>query len=233
MMQLAALSGSLMLVAVIWLVRTDLLGDWQQTLPPDAPNVFAMNIAPYEQQEYLQKLDNEKLDRSEGYPIVRGRLTEINNESTKDKMKGEGQGSEALRREINFTWRDALPIHNEVVSGEWTTSNGVSVEQDVANDLGIEIGDTLSFSVNSQSFSAVVNSIRIVDWQSMKPNFYFIFTPDVIVDLPATWLVSFKIDDNENTLLNQLARDYPTVSLLDFRTMGGKIKRCSRKLRGR
>ncbi|MUK75372.1 FtsX-like permease family protein [Aliivibrio fischeri] len=224
MMQLAALSGSLMLVAVIWLVRTDLLGDWQQTLPPDAPNVFAMNIAPYEQQEYLQALDNEKLDRSEGYPIVRGRLTEINGESTREKMKGEGQGSDALRREINFTWRNALPVHNQVTEGAWTSENGVSVEQDVANDLNIKIGDTLSFSVNSQPFTAVVNSIRIVDWQSMKPNFYFIFTPDVIADLPATWLVSFKVNDDENTLLNQLARDYPTVSLLDFRTMGGKIQ---------
>lgn len=224
MMQLAALSGSLMLVAVIWLVRTDLLGDWQQTLPPDAPNVFAMNIAPYEQQEYLQALDNEKLDRSDGYPIIRGRLTEINGESTKEKMKGEGQGSDALRREINFTWRDELPVHNEVTAGAWTRENGVSVEQDVANDLDIQIGDTLSFSVNSQLFSAEVNSIRVVDWQSMKPNFYFIFTPDVIADLPATWLVSFKVDDNENTLLNQLARDYPTVSLLDFRIMGGKIQ---------
>ena len=81
----------------------------------------------------------------------------------------------------------------------------------------INIGYDLKFSVNSQLFRAKVNSIREVEWQNMKPNFYFIFTPDIIANLPATWLVSFKIDDKQVSLINQLARRYPTVSLLDLR----------------
>ncbi len=223
-MQLAALSGSLMLLAVIWLVRTDLLGDWQQTLPPDAANVFAINIAPAQQQEYLQKLDKNNIERSQAYPIIRGRLTEINGLNLKSSLSKEQQRVHVLHREINFTWADRLPIHNEVRAGEWTQTNAVSVEQSVAQDLDIEVGDSLSFSVNSQNFSAVVNSIRAVQWQSMKPNFYFIFTPDVIAALPATWLVSFRIAEQQIPILNQLGRDYPTVSLLDFRIMGGKVQ---------
>ncbi len=222
MMQLAALSGSLMLVAVIWLVRTDLLGNWQQTLPTDAPNVFAMNIASYQQQDYLQQLDDNRLDRSDSYPIIRGRLAKINGEDAKDGENG--KSSDALRREINFTWREQIPIDNQIIMGEWTDSNGVSVERKIANELGLQIGDTLGFTVNSQYFSAIINSIREVDWQSMKPNFYFIFTPDVVASLPATWLVSFRVSDKQDNLLNQLARDYPTVSLLDFRIIGGKIQ---------
>jgi putative ABC transport system permease protein len=224
MMQLAALSGSLMLVAVIWLVRTDLLGDWQQTLPPDAANVFAINIAPSEQQQYLQKLDTSKIQRSQGYPIIRGRLTEVNGIDAKELAAQENNDVHALRREINFTWAEQLPTYNEVLEGRWTTEGGVSIEQSLANDLNIKIGDSLGFSVNSQFFSAKVNSIRAVEWQSMKPNFYFIFSADVLASLPATWLVSFRIDEQQIPLLNQLARDYPTVSLLDFRTIGGKVQ---------
>ncbi len=223
-MQLAALSGSLMLVAVIWLIRTDLLGDWQATLPPDAANVFAINIAPEQQQQYLQQLDNKGIARSPAYPIIRGRLTEINGQSAKESAAENNENPNVLRREINFTWVNKLPVDNKLLAGEWTAENGVSVEQSVAQDLGIKLGDILSFTVQSQSFTARVNSLREVQWQSMRPNFYFIFTPDVIAQLPATWLVSFRIDKPQVPILNKLGRDYPTVSLLDFRTVGGKIQ---------
>ncbi|MFT6141939.1 MAG: putative ABC transport system permease protein, partial [Psychromonas sp.] len=224
MMQLAALSGSLMLVAVIWLVRTDLLSDWQKTLPADAPNVFAINIAPTEQQAYLKLLDDNQIQRSLAYPIIRGRLKEINGKNAKQSADNGNDHINALHRELNFTWVTELPDDNPVVAGQWTDQEGVSIEQSLAADLDIKIGDRLGFVVNSQAFSVPVNSIRKVEWQSMKPNFYLIFTPDVVKDLPATWLVSFRINDQKLPFLNQLGRDYPTVSLLDLRSMGGKLQ---------
>lgn len=224
MMQLAALSGSLMLVSVIWLLRHDLLGDWQQTLPADAPNVFAINIAPTEQLSYLQILDDNNIARSEAYPIVRGRLSQINGIDVNNAVSKEQQDFNILRREINFTWANQLPSYNEVIAGQWREKNGVSIEQSVAQNLDINIGDKLSFTVNSQTIIATVNTIRSVQWQSMKPNFYFIFTPDLLIDLPATWLLSFHLDDQQNNLLTQLGRDYPTVSLLNFRVIGEKIQ---------
>ena len=223
-MQLAALSGSLMLVAVIWLLRTELLGDWQEALPPDAANVFAVNIAPEQRLQYLQKLDTNKIARSPAYPIIRGRLTAINGQSAQDVAVKNNESPNVLHREINFTWAEKLPIDNEVVAGGWTEKNGVSVEQRLARELAISVGDKLSFSVNSQIFTARVNSLREVQWQSMKPNFYFIFSADVIAQLPATWLVSFRINEAKKSILNEIARNYPTVSLLDFRTIGAKIQ---------
>jgi len=222
--QLAALSGSLMLIAVIWLVRTEMLGDWQKTLPANAPNAFALNIAPEQQLDYLKMLDDNHILRSQAYPIVRGRLTDINGVAVNDVAKENNTNPNILRREINFTWANRLPVENVVTEGQWMNVNGVSVERELAEELTIKVGDKLDFNVNGDSFSAVVNSLRDVEWQSMKPNFYFIFTPDIIANLPATWLVSFKIDDQQNALVNQLTRQYPTVSLLDFRTMAGKIQ---------
>lgn len=221
--QFGALALSLMLLSTMWLVRTDLLTDWQRTVPKDAPNAFALNIAPYEKDAYLKVLDDAGILRSEDYPIIRGRVVNINGVDAKSKAKGE-EGSDALRREINFTFATGIPEHNEVLSGEWTPTNGVSVEADVANDLGLKIGDELEFVINSIQIKAKVNSIRHVEWRDMKPNFYFIFTPDVLENIPATYLVSFKVEDEHDALLNQLSRQHPTVSLMDIRVMGAKIQ---------
>ncbi|MBC7004120.1 FtsX-like permease family protein [Photobacterium sp. BZF1] len=224
--QLAALTSSLMLLTVIWLLRSDLLADWQQTLPADAPNVFALNISPEQQGEYLNYLDQQSVMRSDSYPVIRGRITHINDEDLLERsLQGDRQDrDESLRRELNLTWRDSIPVHNEVIAGEWQATNGVSVESGIAERLGIGLGDTLAFNVNSQPFSARVTSIRDVEWRNMRPNFYFIFTPDVVAELPATWLVSFRIEADQQDVINQLGRDYPTVTLMDLRTMATRIQ---------
>lgn len=221
--QFGSLALSLMLLSIIWLVRSDLLSDWQQTLPENAPNAFALNIASYEKDEYLVTIDANNVERTQAFPIIRGRLTTINGVEA-NEYSDTSAGTDALSREINFTWGDALPVYNEVLKGAWTQEKGVSVESEVAEQLGLEIGDELTFTINSQSVVANVNSIRKVEWREMKPNFYFIFTPDVLSAIPSTWLVSFRLEEQHNQMLNELSRNHPTVSLMDIRKMGSKIQ---------
>lgn len=221
--QFGSLALSLMLLSIIWLVRSDLLSDWQQTLPENAPNAFALNIASYEKDEYLVTIDANNVERTQAFPIIRGRLTTINGVEA-NEYSDTSEGTDALSREINFTWGDALPVYNEVLKGAWTQEKGVSVESEVAEQLGLEIGDELTFTINSQSVVANVNSIRKVEWREMKPNFYFIFTPDVLSAIPSTWLVSFRLEEQHNQMLNELSRNHPTVSLMDIRKMGSKIQ---------
>lgn len=221
--QFGSLALSLMLLSIIWLVRSDLLTDWQQTLPENAPNAFALNIADYEKDTYLEVLDSNEIERSQAFPIIRGRLANINGVEAKEYVNN-SENTDALSRELNFTWGETLPEYNDVIEGQWTQENGVSIESEVASDLGLEIGDTLSFTINSQTFEADVNSIRKVEWREMKPNFYFIFTPDVLSSIPSTWLVSFRLEDMHNAMLSDLSRNHPTVSLMDIRIMGSKIQ---------
>ncbi|PSW59597.1 ABC transporter permease [Photobacterium kishitanii] len=233
--QLVALTCSLMLLAVIGLLRNELLADWKNTLPADAPNVFALNIAPEQQQGYLTYLDNAKLIRSEAYPVTRGRLVAINDKhfyssptateqaETNSEIDNE-QKDPALRRELNFTWADELPSHNVVIKGQWGDKAGVSVESGIAKRLHINVGDKLAFTVGGLEFTAIANSIRDVEWRNMKPNFYFIFTPDVLQTFPATGLVSFRVSEQQSELLNTLASQYPTVSVLDLRMMATRIQ---------
>ncbi|NNN58405.1 FtsX-like permease family protein [Vibrio sp. 1-2 (7-a)] len=222
-LQFGALALSLMLLSIIWLVRSDILADWERTLPADAPNVFALNIGDYELDSYLETLDKNGVTRSQAYPIIRGRLTEINGQNVKE-IEYEGEGSDAIRRELNLTWGDSLPEYNDVLAGEWTNKGSVSVEADVANDLDIELGDKLRFVINSQNYDAVVDTIRYVEWRDMKPNFYFIFSSDVMANLPGSYLISYRIDEGNEALLTSMSRSHPTVSVLDIRTMGEKIQ---------
>ncbi|HCZ9271106.1 ABC transporter permease [Vibrio alginolyticus] len=222
-LQFGALALSLMLLSIIWLVRSDILADWERTLPADAPNVFALNIGDYELDNYLETLDKNGVTRSQAYPIIRGRLTEINGQNVKE-IDYEGEGSDAIRRELNLTWGDTLPEYNDVLSGEWTNKGSVSVEADVANDLGIKLGDTLRFVINSQNYDTVVDTIRYVEWRDMKPNFYFIFSSDVMANLPGSYLISYRIEEGNEALLTSMSRAHPTVSVLDIRTMGEKIQ---------
>lgn len=219
--QLSALSASLMLVAVIALLRTALLDDWASTVPQDAPNVFAINLANDEKASYLRALDQHAVSRSTAYPIFRGRLVANNGESFDESIH---KDDEALRRELSLTWQTHLPSRNVLTAGEWNRTGQVSVEALVAQRLGIQLGDTLTFSVYGQTIHADVSSFREVEWRNMQPNFYFIFSPDVLTHLSATWLVSFRIEDKDESFLMDLSRAYPTVSVLDLRSLVGRVQ---------
>ena len=91
----------------------------------------------------------------------------------------------------------------------------MSIEEGLAQRLGVRIGDSVTFTGDTQQFNAKVTSVRKVDWESLRPNFFFIFPPGALDGQPQSWLTSFRWD-NGNAMLTQLNREFPTVSLLDI-----------------
>ena len=226
--QLAAFSLSFMLLALLLVLRGDLLDRWQQQLPPESPNYFLINIAPEQVTAVKTFLSGHHVTATEFYPIVRARLTQINGQAA------ESNKDEALNRELNLTWRSERPDHNPLVAGSWPPRAGeVSIEEGLAQRLGIKPGDSVTFTGDTQEFSATVTSVRRVDWESLRPNFFFIFPPAALDGQPQSWLTSFRWD-NGNTLLTQLNREFPTVSLLDIgailRQVGQVLTQVSRAL---
>ncbi|UJF18791.1 ABC transporter permease [Vibrio sp. SS-MA-C1-2] len=223
--QLSALSISLMLLATLWLLRGDLIADWQKSLPEDAPNVFAINISPAERADYLTELDKAEVPRSQSFPMIRGRMIGVNGEDISTRVQDrEDEGGQVLRRELNFTWLEAIPTYNELIEGEWGDKSGVSIESSIAKNLGIKVGDQIDFIISGESISAPVNSIRKVEWRDMKPNFYVIFTPDLLKQFSMGEMLSFRIDEQNPQLLTTLARDFPTVTQLDIRQLMVRIQ---------
>ena len=226
--QLAAFSLSFMLLALLLMLRGDLLDKWQQQLPPESPNYFLLNIATEQVQPVKEFLAEHQIIPESFYPIVRVRMTAINGKST------EGNPDEALNRELNLTWQSQKPEHNPILAGTWPPKAGeVSMDEGVAKRLEIGLGDTVTFMGDTQDFSAKVTSLRKVDWESLRPNFYFIFPPGALDNQPQSWLTSFRWE-GKNGMLTQLNREFPTVSLLDIgailRQVGQVLEQVSRAL---
>ncbi|RPH29696.1 ABC transporter permease [Buttiauxella warmboldiae] len=226
--QLAAFSLSFMLLALLLVLRGDLLDRWQQQLPPESPNYFLLNIASEQVQPVKEFLAEHQIIPESFYPIVRVRMTAINGKST------EGNPDEALNRELNLTWQSQKPTYNPILAGSWPPKAGeVSMDEGVAKRLKIKLGDTVTFMGDTQDFSAKVSSLRKVDWESLRPNFYFIFPPGALDNQPQSWLTSFHLD-GKNGVLTQLNREFPTLSLLDIgailRQVGQVLEQVSRAL---
>jgi len=208
--QLAAFSLSFMLLALLLVMRGDLLDRWQQQLPPDSPNYFLLNITQDQVPQVRDFLQQHHITPQTFYPVVRARLTNINQQPADPALDN------SLNRELNLTWLEQLPDHNPLTAGRWPPQQGeVSMEEGLAGRLGVRPGDTLTFTGDTQTFTAKISSLRKVDWESLKPNFFFIFPHGALDNQPQTWLTSFRLN-NDSALLAQLNRAFPAVSLLDI-----------------
>ncbi|WP_313382487.1 putative ABC transporter permease subunit YbbP [Pantoea sp.] len=208
--QLAAFSLSFMLLALLLVMRGDLLDRWQQQLPPDSPNHFLLNMTQDQVPQVRAFLASHQVKPETFYPVARARLTDLNGKAADPTLDN------ALNRELNLTWMSEQPDHNPLTAGRWPPQPGeVSMETELAGRLGVKLGDTLTFSGDTQTFSAKITSLRKVDWESLRPNFFFIFPPGALDAQPQTWLTSFRLD-SDPALLAQLNRAFPTLSLLDI-----------------
>ncbi|MFH8133733.1 putative ABC transporter permease subunit YbbP [Pantoea osteomyelitidis] len=208
--QLSTFSLSFMLLALLLVMRGDLLDRWQQQLPPDSPNYFLLNMTQDQVPQVREFLAAHQIRTETFYPIARVRLTALNGKEADPKMDN------ALNRELNLTWQLARPEHNPITAGSWPPKAGeVSMEEELAGRLGVKPGDTLTFTGDTQQFTAKISSLRKVDWESLRPNFFFIFPPGALDGQPQTWLTSFRMENNP-ALLAQLNRQFPTLSLLDI-----------------
>jgi putative ABC transport system permease protein len=218
--QILAFGLALMAMAVIALLRTDLLSTWQTQLPPDTPNHFAFNILPQDVTPIQRFFSTNRIQASALYPMVRGRLTEINGKPVTQAVTKEESNNEALQRELNLSWTGTVPPDNRLVRGTWweTPSPGkrVSVEEKLAGKLGIELNDELTFSIAGETLRARVASIRSVQWDSFHPNFYMIFPPGALDEFPATYLTSFHLAPDRKSLLTALVRAFPAVTVLEM-----------------
>ena len=226
--QLLAFTLTFMAMAVVLLLRTDLLERWQNELPEKTPNYFAMNIQPAQVQGYSDFLASNSVSGSQLYPIIRGRLTHINDVPVRQAVSKEQENHNALNRELNMTWSAMLPENNQLVAGQWWTpdsTEGLSVEADIAENLSIDMGDRLTFMVSGQPFTQTVTSIRTVQWESFRPNFYMIFPQPVLQGMPATWLNSFYMEAQDKLLLNDLIAQFPTITLLDLDAVISQVQK--------
>jgi len=218
-LQMVIFAMAIMLMLLLSVVRSSLIGQWQAQLPDDAPNHFLLNLAPEERPVLEQFFAQRRVTTETLYPMTRGRIFSVNAETLPEWEEVEGDDA-PRQREANFTWSDELPTGNVLVSGDWwepaDTTSWVSLEEDFAAGIGATVGDRLSMRIGADTFDAEVRSIRKVDWQSMRPNFFVVFPRAVLERYPGMYMTSFRLLPTQKPVLNELVRELPTVTVIEL-----------------
>lgn len=235
--QLVSFTIAIKLLLMIIVLRGALLSEWQAQLPEQTPNVFLVNIAQSQVDNVEQFIEQKSITASDIYAVIRGRLTAINSDKiakqvSKEQTDGSDNGRKGVGRELNLTWREDLPKENKVVEGKWwkndltdTNKPQVSIEQALAKRLNIKLGDSLTFQLGSEVITVPVTSIREVNWQSMQPNFYMIFNPQVLADYPASYISSLYVSADKKVQLQNFLSAYPTISVIDVDVMIAQLRK--------
>ncbi|XBD65245.1 FtsX-like permease family protein [Acinetobacter thermotolerans] len=223
-LQITALALGLSLITVLAVLRTDLLERWQQQLPEGTPNQFVYGLPPFDMPAFKSRVEANGWKSTPLYLNIRGRLIAKNDQPFSAELV---KKSNTLRRELNLTQTDRYPQDNVIVSGqaELKQRGEVSVEAATAEELGIKIGDKLTFSLPEGPLEAKVVNLRSVEWESFSPNFFFIFTPNTMDANAGSYLGSFYVPEQERPKLVQLIQQFSNTVFIDVSLILNEIKR--------
>ncbi len=219
--QVVAFGLGITVLLLLTLVRTDLLEGWRQTLDEDAPNHFLINIQPHEVEQVGALFAANDIDVPVFTPLVRARMTTINGESVKEREYPNEDGEWLANREANLSWSAELSSSNEILQGQWWPADYagpplVSIEEEAATNAGLTIGDRLTFIVAGREIEAEIASVRKINWDSFQPNFFLVFSPGALDNMPTTFISSLRISDEKQSMLIDLMRKHPSISVIDL-----------------
>lgn len=215
-LQVSALSVGLLALALLVLLRTDLIDSWRNATPPDAPNRFVINVQPEQGEAFRDELKRAGVARFDWYPMIRGRLVAINDQTAGADMFTDERARRLVEREFNISHSAQMPEHNALAGGAWKAdeNHAISMEQGLAETLGLKLGDSLRFDVAGQIVEARIASLRKVDWTSMRVNFFVMFPLAQMPELPVTYIAAFRAPARVG-FDNALSRKFPNITMVD------------------
>jgi putative ABC transport system permease protein len=225
--QVSALSVGLLALALLVLLRTDLVASWRQATPVNAPDRFVINVQPEQAKDFLASLQAAGVSSPDWFPMIRGRLVAINGREVGPNDFTAERAKRLIDREINLSHSDTLPAHNPLTAGRWVSGevDGLSVEQGIAETLGLKLGDTLRFDIAGQWREARITSLRKVDWASMRANFFMLFPVAQMPDLPMTYMAAFRTPDGATGFESALVKQFPNITSVDMRSTLAQVQR--------
>lgn len=209
-------------------VRGDLLDAWSQRLPEDAPNRFLINIQPTQMEDVKRFYQAQNQPDPGFYPMVRGRLVAVNGKPTAEEDYADDRAQRLVAREFNLSFAEAMAADNKIVAGQWwsggETESQWSVEEGLAKTLGLKMGDTLSFQVADRTIEAKITSLRGVEWDSFRVNFFVIGPPQALADFPATYITAFYLPEDRGEFLTNLLRTFPNITVIDVAAVMTQVR---------
>ena len=216
--QAVALGLGLTALLLLSVVRDDLMAGWRSRVPANAPNRFVINLQPDQRSAFADFMIGHGLATPALEPMVRGRLTAIGDRAVEPRDYADERAQRLVEREFNLSWTDHLPVGNAIAQGHWfgdARQPQFSVEQGLADTLGLKLGDRLTFTVAGVPLTAPITSLRKLDWDSMRVNFFVIAPPRLLDRLPASYITSFHLPRGKEQLVTDLARAFPNLTVID------------------
>ena len=233
--QVSALAVGLLALALLVLLRTDLISSWRNATPVDAPNRFVINIQPTQTQAFLQTLREAGVKQLDWYPMIRARLVAVNGHTVTPENYTEERAQRLVDREFNVSFSAQAPEHNTVVGGAWQAeeADGLSIEEGIAKTLKVQLGDRLRFDMAGVLHEARITSVRRVDWTSMRANFFVMYPVSHLntgagFDVPTTYMAAFRAPPREAGrpgFDNQLIQRFPNLTNVDIGATLNQVQR--------
>lgn len=229
--QVSALGLGLMALLLLLFVRTDLLSRWQRTLPADAPNRFVVNVQPEQVADVKAFAEAQGLAAPTLYPMVRARLQAVNGKpvSGADYAAAGERARRLAEREFNLSSATGFGEDNTLTAGKlWAADHAgapeLSVEAEFAETLGWKIGDTVRFDLAGTPLQAKITSLRDVEWESFKPNFFVVVSPGALHGFSASYISALHVPKAKQAAMDGLVREFPNLSVIDIDAVLAQVR---------
>lgn len=233
--QMVAFSLGMMVIVLLSIVKTGLMQSWQESLPADAPNRFVINLQPEQLVAFKTLFAQQQHITPQIHAMVRGRLVAINHEKVNADRYQDERAKRLVSREFNLSWAEQMQADNRIVAGQWWTADDagkpyISLEQDLAKSLNIHLGDSLTYDVAGTPLTLKVTSIRKVEWDSMRANFFAVTPPKTIEQLPASYMTAFHLTPKQTDFVQQLVRSFPNLTVIDVAALMEQVRSIMQKM---
>ena len=234
--QIIGFSLAAMMLMLLVMVKTDLMQSWQSSLPVDAPNRFIINIqknqvAPVS--TFIKQISVEA--NPQIFAMIRGRLIEKNGQAVNAEMFNDERAKRLVSREFNLSSTAVMQADNQLLQGRWWRADEaaaplVSIEQDIANTLNVKVGDKLTYDIAGTKITLNVASIRKVEWDSMRANFFAVTPPETLAQFNASYMTAFYLPTRQDVALNRLVQQFPNFTVIDVASIMNQVRDIMSKL---
>jgi putative ABC transport system permease protein len=233
--QVIGFSLSAMLLILLMIIKNDLLNAWQDSLPADAPNRFVINIQPQQAEQIEAFAKSIGVADPQAFPMIRGRLLMKNKQELSPELYDDARAKRLVSREFNLSMAAAMQQDNQLLEGVWWTldqhaSPIISIEQDIATALNIKLGDKLTYDIAGRQIDLTVTSIRKVDWDSMRANFFAVTPPETLSAFPSSYMMAFYLPTEKTMALDALIKQLPNLTVIDVSSLMEQVRSIMQKM---
>ena len=233
--QIIGFSLGAMVLILLMLLKNDLLGAWQNSMPFDAPNRFVINIQANQVTNLKAFELNNGINNAQVFPMIRGRLTAINQNVVMPESFASERAKRLVAREFNLSSATKMQDDNTLLQGRWWRADEaskpfISIEESIADALNIKLNDVLEYDIAGSKISLTVTSIRKVNWDSMRANFFAVTPPEMLKTYPSSYMTAFYLPKQNENNLNKLVQQFPNFTVIDVASLMTQVRDVMQKM---